>query len=112
LANPVVGLLFLIPCVDETLRVGGRAEIRTDAELRESFRTDAKLPLSVLVIHVQRAYLHCAKALMRSKLWCEDAKLERAVLPTLGEMLKEQLNLTEPPESRGAMERRYRSNLY
>lgn len=112
LADSGVGLLFLIPGVDETLRVGGRAEIRTDAALLEPFRAGTKLPLSVIVIHVEKAYLHCAKASMRSNLWREDAKVDRSALPTANEMLKGQLNLTEQPESQEAMERRYLSNLY
>ncbi len=112
LANPAVGLLFLIPGVDETLRVGGRAEIRTDAALRGPFRAGTKLPLSVVVIHVERAYLHCGKAFMRSNLWREDAQVDRSVLPTANEMLTEQLGLKEQPESQAAMEKRYRSNLY
>ena len=64
--NPAVGLLFLIPGVDETLRVNGSAQIRTDAALREPFGTDGRLPTTVLVVSVQEAFLHCAKALMRS----------------------------------------------
>ncbi len=112
LANPAVGLLFLIPGVDETLRVGGRAEIRTDAALLGPFCAGTKLPLSVIVIHVDKAYLHCAKALLRSNLWREDAQVDRSALPTANEMLTEQLGLTEQPESQEAMERRYRNALY
>ena len=111
LINPAVGLLFLIPGVDETLRVNGAAEVRTDAALQERFGTAGRLPASVLVITVQAAYLHCAKASMRSRLWDDPSKLERTALPTLGEMLKDQLN-AEQAESQEAMVRRYRDTLY
>ena len=110
--NPAVGLLFLVPGVDETLRVNGSAEICTDAALREPFGADGRLPPTVLVIRVQEAFLHCAKALMRSKLWSEDAKPGRDALPTLGEMLNDQLGLTERAEPQAAMVRRYRDELY
>ena len=112
--NPAVGLLFLIPGVDETLRVGGAAQIRTDGSLLEPFRTDGKLPLTVLVVHVERAYLHCAKAPMRSGLWDKDARLDRAAMPTADEMLRDQLGAGAEGtlESQTAMERRYQKSLY
>ena len=110
--NPAVGLLFLVPGVDETLRVNGSAQIRTDAALREPFGTDGRLPTTVLVVSVQEAFLHCAKALMRSNLWAEDAKSGRGALPTLGEMLNDQLGLTEQVEPQEVMMRRYRDELY
>ena len=112
--NPAVGLLFLIPGVDETLRVDGAVRIHTDKALREPFRTRNKLPLTVLVIRVEKAYLHCAKALMRSRLWDEAAKLERSVLPTANEILRDQSDggAEGTLESQGAMERRYKKSLY
>lgn len=112
LSNSAVGLLFLIPGIDETLRVNGSAEIRTDTVLRERFSVGGRLPATVLVITVQKAFLHCAKASMRSNLWGEDAKSERTVLPTLGEMLKDQLALAAQPEPQEAMVQRYRDTLY
>ena len=112
LANPAVGLLFLIPGVDETLRVGGAARIRTDEALLEPFRTGTKVPLTVLVIHVEKAYLHCAKALMRSQLWDESAQLERT-LPSANDTLNDQLGDTaETLESQEAMKRRYKGPFY
>ena len=112
LANPEVGLLFLIPGVDETLRVGGRAEIRDDAALLERFAVDGRAPATVLVVHVRRAFLHCAKALMRARLWDPEARIERASLPTMGRMLKDQIGLSGEPEPHEAMVARYRAELY
>lgn len=114
LENPAVGLLFLIPGVGETLRVGGDAEIRTDSALLAHFRTANRLPLSVLVIHVEKAYLHCPKALLRSDLWQEEAKRERSVLPSLNAMLEDQLGKgrAASSESQDEMEARYRTQLY
>ncbi len=92
LANPSVGMLFMVPGIDETLRVSGRAEIRTDPSLLAQFEMAGKLPKSVLRIAVAEAYLHCAKALMRSRLWDPAARVERSTLPSLGEMIKDQIN--------------------
>lgn len=112
LENSQVGLLFLVPGVNETLRVNGIAEIRTDAELLERFRTHGRIPLTVLVVEVKEVYLHCAKAFLRADLWNEEAKVDRSLLPSLGEMLKDQLQLSNPPESQQAMETRYKNKLY
>ena len=67
--NPGVGLLFLVPGVNETLRVNGTAEISTDPSLLERFKVRDRLPVSVIVVTVSEAFLHCAKALVRSTLW-------------------------------------------
>jgi len=112
LACPEVGLLFLVPGMDELLRVAGSAEIRDDAELCQSFAVGERRPATVLLVHVREAFLHCGKALMRARLWEADAKIDRATLPSMGEMLKEQIGLAAPAETQEAMLRRYRENLY
>ena len=111
-ANPGVGLLFLVPGVDETLRVNGTVEISDDEGLRSLFQVDGRLPATVLVVSVREAFLHCAKALMRSRLWDQEARVERTALPTMGEMLKDQIGLDGEAESQQAMLERYRSSLY
>lgn len=112
-AAPGVGLLFMIPGVDETLRVNGTVEVSDDPALRERFTTDGRaVPRTVLVVTVREAYLHCAKAMMRSRLWAPDAQVSRDALPTLGEMLRDQLGSTDSPESQEEMVARYREILY
>jgi hypothetical protein len=112
LERPGVGLLFLIPGVDETLRVNGRAEIHAEADLCARFAVAGKRPASVLKIAVESAYLHCAKSLMRSALWSQDAQIARSALPIMGEMLKDHAGLEAPPETQEDMLRRYASVLY
>ncbi|MBA4788502.1 MAG: pyridoxamine 5'-phosphate oxidase family protein [Rhizobiales bacterium] len=112
IANPAVGLLFLIPGIDETLRVNGKAEVRADAELTERFAIGGRRPTTVLRVQVEAAYLHCAKAFMRSRLWDPAAALPRATLPSMGEMLKDQIGLEGPPETQADMVSRYRDILY
>jgi PPOX class probable FMN-dependent enzyme len=94
-ANPAVGLLFLIPGMNETLRVNGEGRITADAGLRESLAVDGKQPSTVLVVKVKAAYMHCAKAFMRSDLWKPDSWPRREDMPTLGAILRDQLALAE-----------------
>lgn len=112
LDNPEIGLLFLIPGVDETLRISGRAELRDDADLRERFKINDRLPATVIVVTVRRAYLHCAKALMRSKLWDPEARVERSELPTMNQMIADQTAADGPVEDQDAMVKRYQDALY
>ncbi|MDF2618327.1 MAG: pyridoxamine 5-phosphate oxidase-related FMN-binding protein [Xanthobacteraceae bacterium] len=111
LANPAIGLLFIIPGVDETLRVNGRAFIHDDADLLARFEVDERLPVTVLRIEVEEAYLHCAKAFMRSHAWDASSFVERARLPSMGEMLRDQLNLATA-ETQAEMLERYKATLY
>lgn len=112
LADPAISLIFLIPGVDETLRVHGAAEIRTDEALVNLFAIGAKLPKSILRIRVKEAYLHCAKALMRARLWEPDARIDRDDLPSIAEMIQDQAGLSGPAESTTDMVARYRKILY
>jgi len=89
--NPAVGLLFLIPGMNETLRVNGEARITTDATLRERLAVEGKPPISVVIVTVMAAYMHCAKAFMRSELWKPESWPERSSMPTLGQILRDQL---------------------
>jgi PPOX class probable FMN-dependent enzyme len=112
LANPAVGLIFFIPGVNETLRINGVAEIRDDAALLARFEVNGKLPKTVYVVTVREAYLHCAKALMRSKLWSPDAQAAERPIPTIGQMIKDQGGDDDPVEDQAEMERRYSKVLY
>ena len=109
--HPEIGLLFMIPGIDESLRVNGSIELRTDPELVELFRVGRSAPAVVLRITVREAYLHCGKAMMRSRLWSQEAKIERSELPPLGVMLREQTGMG-PAESQAQMLARYRNELY
>ena len=93
--NPAVGLLFVIPGMNETLRVNGSGRITVDEDLRSRFIVDGKVPVSVLVVTVKASYMHCAKAFMRSELWKPESWPDRSKLPTLGEILRDQLALAE-----------------
>jgi PPOX class probable FMN-dependent enzyme len=87
IADPRIALLFLIPGVGETLRVNGRAAISVDPALLARFPAQGKLPRSVIVVHVERVYFQCPKALVRSDLWNPAKHTERRSLPSTGTIL-------------------------
>ena len=113
LDNRQVGLLFLIPGIDETLRVNGTAEISIAAEVLALWEVDGKRPRSALVIEVGEAFLHCGKALIRSRLWHDDYKIDRAELPSYGRMLKDQVEICDSAEEiEASVAEAYRDRLY
>ena len=112
-ANPNVGLLFFIPGVNETLRVNGVAEVTVEPALVERWTVNGKHPRSALRVTVGEAYLHCAKALIRSRLWEGDYRIERTELPTYARMLKDQGVTTQPVEElQAAIDESYATRLY
>ncbi len=90
-ANPGVGLLFLVPGMNETLRVKGRAEIVTNAELLMPTAVGHRTPLSGLKVVVEAAFLHCGRALIRSRLWDPEVQIDRLSYPTYGQVLADQI---------------------
>ncbi len=106
-----VGLLFLLPGVDETLRINGTAEISADADFLSRFAAEKKPPKTCVLVHIEEVFLHCAKALMRSKLWDEAVQIKREDFPTMGQMLKDQLGDNQIPETQQQMVERYNKDL-
>ena len=106
-----VGLLFMLPGVDETLRINGRAVLSVAPDHLQVFATDRKPPKLVVVITVAQAYLHCAKALMRSRLWSAQTQVARSVLPTMGKMIGDQMGVEFPPETQEQMVARYQQDI-
>lgn len=106
-----VGMIFLIPGVDETLRINGKAQISASPEYLTLFKSENNLPKVCIVVSIEELFLHCAKALMRSKLWNEDSKIERSSFPTMGKMLNEQLGIKDQLETQEEMVERYHKDL-
>jgi PPOX class probable FMN-dependent enzyme len=105
-----VSLIFFVPGIDETVRVAGRAGVTVEPALLAQMVEFGKPPRAVLRIEVREAMLHCAKALMRSRLWDPDAQADRSVLPSMGEMVHEQTGVGAA-ESQAEMLVRYRDTL-
>ena len=99
LQNPRVGLIFLIPGKKETLRVSGRAEIVRDAALRDTMAINGKAPELALVLRVEEAFFHCAKCVVRSKLWSPDQWPSLEGLPTLAEAMIDAAKIDLPEEA-------------
>ena len=112
LDNPGVGMLFMVPGMNETLRVNGIARIVTDAAVLDSMLVNERPPRSALVVDVKEAYLHCAKAFMRSKLWSDEHRIERKSFPSLGQIITEQMGGGDVEAADRGIEEGYRTKLY
>jgi hypothetical protein len=112
LENPNVGLIFFVPGMNETLRVNGRAELITDRALLEPLAVGGKVPLSGIVVRIEEAYLHCAKALIRSKLWDPAVQIDRKIFPTLGQMIADQIDGIDADAADADIEDAYTKRLY
>jgi uncharacterized protein len=89
MSDPRIALLFLIPGCAETLRVNGRASVSVDPALRESFAVNGKPARAVLVVDIETVFFHCAKAIVRAKLWDPAAQIDRKDLPSAGKIIAE-----------------------
>ena len=90
LANPSVGLLFIIPGFDDTLRVNGQASLVTDPEILESMRVNDRVPRLAILVKVSEVFLHCAKAFRRSHLWDPDHFQDRSEMASLSKIILDQ----------------------
>lgn len=111
LATNQVGLIFMVPGVDETLRINGTARLRDEREYLEQFSGEKKQPKLVIEIAVAEAYLHCGKSMMRSSLWSGETRVERSALPSMGQMLKDQTGSQAPAETQEEMVAQYIRNM-
>jgi hypothetical protein len=119
--NPALGLLFLIPGFEETLRVNGRGRVTKDPKLLVESAVDGKPPRLGILVAVDEAFLHCAKAFRRSRLWEMDSHVSRETLPTLARMIMDQIaekaQAEKPAEAEVAavdarIEEAYRTTLF
>jgi PPOX class probable FMN-dependent enzyme len=98
LANPHIGTLFVIPGVEWTLRVNGRATLIRDADILERSAIGGRAPALGIAIHVEEAFLHCPKCFIRSKLWDSDEWLPGDKHPSFAAILKAQTRYDVPVE--------------
>lgn len=105
-----VGLLFFTPGIDDALRINGRATVTDDPALAATMVEFGKPPRTLIEIAVREVYLHCPKAMMRARLWDAAAQQPRSVLPSLGEMIRDQTGLGEAETAAEALAR-YREQL-
>jgi uncharacterized protein len=91
LENAAVSLIFFVPGRTESLRVNGRARITTEPAVLAPLAAYGKPPQTALVVAVERAWLHCGRALIRSRLWEPGSYPAPDALPSLGAMITEQI---------------------
>jgi predicted pyridoxine 5'-phosphate oxidase superfamily flavin-nucleotide-binding protein len=101
----------MVPGINETLRVNGKAVLSVDAGDLAACADERRMPRAVIRIDVKEAYLHCAKAFMRSGLWKPENQVARGMLPPMGQMIAEQTGIDGPVETQDEMERRYAQDL-
>lgn len=112
--RPEVGLLFFVPGYDETLRVNGRAAITDGADVTAACSLDGVRVTVAVVVHVEQAYLHCAKAVRRADLWRPEAWPDTADLPPAAEVFRDHCDLGVLPSERVSeiLEDGYRRDLW
>jgi PPOX class probable FMN-dependent enzyme len=96
--SPQIGLIFLIPGKRETLRISGKAEVVGDSELLGTLAANGKVPALAIAIHVDEAFFHCAKCIIRSHLWQPEQWPPLEGLPTLAEAMKDAASIPAPVE--------------
>jgi uncharacterized protein len=110
LADDRIALLFLIPGVNDTFRVNGRARIVDDPELLAASEVEGKVPKLGILVEVEEAYTQCPKAFLRSDLWNPERHVQRAELPRSGDILRSiadpELDVEEYEEARTERYRR------
>ena len=113
LERPQIGLLFVVPGMDETLRVYGIAALVRDPSLLERAAVNGRRPTLGIKVTVEGAHLHCGKAFRRARLWDPEARIDRKSLPSLGRMVRDQVGLDDVPVEAvdARIEESYR-NLY
>lgn len=89
--NPAVGLLFLVPGTPETLRVNGRAFLTDDPDVLVRMEAEGKVPQLALLVHVEEAFAHCGRAVLRSRLWEPESTRLAEEVPSMAEMLADQV---------------------
>jgi PPOX class probable FMN-dependent enzyme len=112
--NPRIGVIFLVPGIEETLRVNGRAGIVQDEWLLDRLITQGKTPKLAIVVEIEEAYFHCAKAFRRARLWDVSTHAAKGELATFGKILVDQFGMTNcsPEEMDERLQEGYRTTLY
>ena len=110
--NRFISLLFLIPSVNETLRVQGEAVISEDMDTRERHRLKTNVPKTVLQVKVTQAHLHCGKSMLRGGLWDPKKWPEMRPIPTLFEMIEDQTGIDCEIKEEQKILAQYKKELY
>jgi len=113
LENPNVGLLLMLPGVEEVVRINGKATLTEDAALLAGSAVNGSIPALGIIVKIDDVFFHCAKAVIRSKLWDPDTPIQRTDFPTFGEIVRDQrVPDGDPAEIDAGLQDNYRTTLY
>lgn len=117
LRNPAVGLLFMVPGFDDTMRVNGNAQITRDPDLLAMMAVKDRIPLVAIVVTVEEVFIHCAKAFRRSRLWDPGQLQDRSEMPSLIRIVLDQTSgapddTEEMKKLDADLEEEYRKSMY
>ena len=116
IANPSVGILFIIPGFDDTLRVNGRATLVTDPDILEGMRVNDRVPTVAVIVKVAEVFMHCAKAFRRSHLWDPEHFQDRSEMPSLIKIILDETSVAPGEEAMrkidADLEADYKRTLY
>jgi uncharacterized protein len=111
-ANPHVGLLFMVPGINETLRVNGTVRVTVDQVILAPLMVDGKIPTAGMVVTTEEVFFHCGKPLIRSELWNPERRVVRDRFPSLGKILADQMAEGKAEDFDRGIEEQYRTRLY
>ena len=111
-ANPQTGLLFLVPGINETLRVNGAASVTVDPAVLAPLAVAGKMPVAGILLSIEEVFFHCGKPLIRADLWNPDRRIERSRFPSLGRILADQIEGGDAGQNDRFIEEQYRTRLY
>ena len=107
-------MIFLVPGIPETLRVNGKARICADSDILAEFEVRGKVPKTGIMVMVEEVLFQCSKALIRSRLWEDDYRVERgSAMPPLGNIIKDQIGSQESAEElEGYVQKSIKERMY
>lgn len=112
LENPHIGVIFVVPSVEETVRVNGRAFLTDDPELMETMKVQDRAPKMATIVEIDEVYVHCSRSFLRGSVWKPETWPDPDTIPTIAAMMSEQKDLPPPDESKGKRQEEYRKHLY
>ncbi|GGA19383.1 MSMEG_1061 family FMN-dependent PPOX-type flavoprotein [Paenibacillus physcomitrellae] len=114
LLNPRVGIVFIIPGLEETLRINGKAYVIKDHEILDLMKAKDKKPLLGIGVEIEECFIHCAKAFKRSRIWESESWVAVDALPSIPKILKDHVNSSEYTTEmiRKGLQESYEKRLY
>ena len=113
LENPQVGLILFVPGVEEVVRINGAARLTEDPALLARCEVNNSVPVLGIVVEIEDVFFHCAKAIIRSKLWDPETPIARSEFPSFGQIVRDQRDSNATVEETDArLRKEYRETLY